>query len=267
MATTSKHGHLKHVPIIAEEDAKGLINAHQSYGDSWKKRGGIGAYMVMIRKFDRMENHVKRHGYDVVAAIKADQRAEGLIDDIRDARRYLNLIESWLRELGLVKAGDHRDNRSDDHHHPQCGCGECLEEHDRQAERLADDLKDDPRCAVEAVPPAACIRHIPDSKCTCSHCLGKKELSQRSPSQLMEVAKRLGVDTNTAEYAAIEACRRYHHRMICNGHGCDDPAHEGVHESAHRALDDGLRRLYEDNPHPVGCICDICERLKEEKSE
>jgi hypothetical protein len=32
-------------------------------------------------------------------------------------------------------------------------------------------------------------------------------------------------------------------------------------------LDDGLRRLYEDNPHPVGCICDICERLKEEKSE
>ncbi len=109
MATTSD-GHLEHIEPIAKEDAAGLLKAHESYGNSWKKRGGTGAYHVMIRKFDRMENMVKKFGYNIVAAVKADQRPEGLTDDIRDARRYLMLIESWLRELGLVKAGDHRDN-------------------------------------------------------------------------------------------------------------------------------------------------------------
>jgi len=120
METTNNNkgdGHLKFIQEIAQEDAAGLIKAHESYGDSWKKRGGIGAYMVMIRKFDRMENGVRPHGFDIVKAVKADQRPEGLIDDIRDARRYLLLIESWLRELGLTKAGDHRDNQPKDRIH------------------------------------------------------------------------------------------------------------------------------------------------------
>jgi len=129
MATTSSDGHLKFIPVIAQEDADGLLKAHESYGDSWKKRGGVGAYMVMIRKFDRMERAVEKAGWDIFKAVEADPRVEGLVDDIRDARRYLLLIESTLREQGLVEGGNHRDNLErqpkgacDDIHcgHPGC---------------------------------------------------------------------------------------------------------------------------------------------------
>jgi len=110
MAQTTSDGHLKFIKIITDEDAAGLIKAHESYGDSWKRRGGVGAYMVMIRKFDRMERAAEKNGWDIFEAVRADPRVEGILDDIRDARRYLTLIESALREMGLAEGGNHRDN-------------------------------------------------------------------------------------------------------------------------------------------------------------
>ena len=38
---------------IAKQDAQKLHEAEQSYGDSWKKRGGVGAFMMLARKWDR----------------------------------------------------------------------------------------------------------------------------------------------------------------------------------------------------------------------
>lgn len=108
---TMNENHLKHITPIAQEDAAGLLKAHESYGNSWKKRGGVGAYIIMIRKFDRMELTCKKFGYDIFEAVKQDQRAEGIIDDIRDLRRYLNLIEAELRNRGTVTGKmTHRDN-------------------------------------------------------------------------------------------------------------------------------------------------------------
>ena len=100
-------GHFKYLETIAQEDVAELIKKDKSYGCSWKKRGGAGAYISMIRKFDRMDNTAEKFGYDIIRAVKDDPSAEGILDDIRDARRYLMLIEAWLRELGVVKAGDH----------------------------------------------------------------------------------------------------------------------------------------------------------------
>jgi hypothetical protein len=128
MATTMNRsdGHLPHIADICQEDATGLLKAHESYGDSWKKRGGVGAYMVMIRKFDRMERTVEKAGFDIFQAVEADQRPEGLIDDIRDARRYLVLIEAELRMRGLIRAGDHRDNVVVEHTMKNdCSCPKC----------------------------------------------------------------------------------------------------------------------------------------------
>lgn len=115
---------------IVAEDVVGLAKAEESYGDSWCKRGGIGAYMMMARKWDRIERAIEPpanahgdgqaqmsskdavvQGYDIFAGIKADKRAEGLIDDIRDLRRYLLLVEARARLLGLESAqSTHRDN-------------------------------------------------------------------------------------------------------------------------------------------------------------
>tara|TARA_E500000318_G_C3489141_1_gene183615 strand:- start:134 stop:520 length:387 start_codon:yes stop_codon:yes gene_type:complete len=71
-----------------------LEEAEQSYGDSWKQRGGVGAFMMLARKWDRLEKQVTEQGYDIFQAIAYDGREEGILDDIRDLRRYLFLVEA-----------------------------------------------------------------------------------------------------------------------------------------------------------------------------
>lgn len=121
--SNSDSNYLAHLEAVAEEDVKGLIKAQESYGDSWKKRGGVGAFMMLARKWDRLENCVCVHRnnstdsqclaaqWDIFAHIAADKRAEGLIDDIRDLRRYLMLVEAEMRARGAASAvSAHRDN-------------------------------------------------------------------------------------------------------------------------------------------------------------
>jgi hypothetical protein len=94
-------GILDEVKEISEYDAEALENAQKSYGDSWKKRGGVGAFMMLARKWDRLENQVKKFKYDIFEAIYDDPSPEGIMDDIGDLRRYLFLVEAEVRrELG-----------------------------------------------------------------------------------------------------------------------------------------------------------------------
>jgi hypothetical protein len=110
LARDSGEGFLAQLDAIAQEDAAGLKKAYESYGPSWKTRGGVGAYMMACRKFDRLENRVKRLGWDVFRAIAEDDRGEGCIDDVRDLRRYLMLIEAEMRARGFRRT--HRDNKT-----------------------------------------------------------------------------------------------------------------------------------------------------------
>ena len=84
---------------VCDTDIDTLIIKGRSYGDSWKKRGGIGAFMMLARKFDRIEEAVKNNGYDVFSTYGKDARDEGIIDDIRDLRRYLLLVETEVMRL------------------------------------------------------------------------------------------------------------------------------------------------------------------------
>lgn len=90
--------YLNYLQEVAENDVNALIAAERSYGDSWKKRGGVGAFMMLARKWDRLENFLKsfKHAYDIFSAIRHDKRPEGIIDDIRDLRRYLMLVEAEM---------------------------------------------------------------------------------------------------------------------------------------------------------------------------
>jgi hypothetical protein len=119
----SGEGFLELLPVVAQEDAAGLERAYVSYGPSWKQRGGVGAFMMLARKWDRLENQLKRlvpgeasqsglgaMPYDIFGHVIADQRAEGVIDDIRDLRRYLMLVEAEMRARGFDAT--HRDNRA-----------------------------------------------------------------------------------------------------------------------------------------------------------
>jgi hypothetical protein len=51
---------------------------------------------MLARKWDRIENQVKAQQYDVFGAIEADRRADGIMDDIQDLRRYLMLVEEHM---------------------------------------------------------------------------------------------------------------------------------------------------------------------------
>jgi hypothetical protein len=84
--------------LIASIDVETLIAKDLDYGSSWKKRGGIGAFMMLARKWDRLEKAVEAHGWDVFAAARGDERVEGIRDDLADLRRYLLLVETELLE-------------------------------------------------------------------------------------------------------------------------------------------------------------------------
>jgi len=88
---------------ISLADVDALVEAQQSYGDSWKRRGGVGAFMMLARKWDRLEKQVEENNHDIFKAIEEDTRSEGVIDDIRDLRRYLLLVEMEMLERGCIE--------------------------------------------------------------------------------------------------------------------------------------------------------------------
>ena len=78
--------------------------------------------MMFARKWDRIGQRVATHidaaegapgatRDNVFEHIVADRRAEGVIDDIRDLRRYLLLVEAEMAARGVVEIGTARDNR------------------------------------------------------------------------------------------------------------------------------------------------------------
>ena len=52
--------------------------------------------MMLARKWDRIEKQSCDYTYDIFLALEEDKRPEGLIDDIRDLRRYLLLVEAEM---------------------------------------------------------------------------------------------------------------------------------------------------------------------------
>lgn len=109
--------YLKHLARIAQDDVDGLDRASEKYGCSWKKRGGVGAFFNFCRKWDRLEirmqePHPTAAPYDILARAADDPDVEGIIDDVRDLRRYLLLVEAELRAMGCSCAeAAHRDNQ------------------------------------------------------------------------------------------------------------------------------------------------------------
>ena len=81
---------------IAQNDLEALKRAEPSYGDSWRRRGGVGAFMMLARKFDRIEHQSEKHGWDIFEAGEVYKGEAGLLDDLRDLRRYLLLVEEYI---------------------------------------------------------------------------------------------------------------------------------------------------------------------------
>lgn len=100
------HKYLEELDRIAKNDVEALKASQKNYGDSWCRRGGIGAYMIMIRKFDRLDNYMPNFNYDIFKAINDDSRKENVLNDIQDARRYLMLIEAYVLANEAIDSQD-----------------------------------------------------------------------------------------------------------------------------------------------------------------
>lgn len=102
----SDNGYTKHLAAIAAEDARFLAERDTSYGSSWKKRGGVGAYMMLCRKMDRLDQIMsKQYGWDVFRGIEYGAKGEDgtVLAEVRDLRRYLLLCEAEMVERGVVE--------------------------------------------------------------------------------------------------------------------------------------------------------------------
>lgn len=96
------------IKLLAEGDARALRKAQESYGDSWSRRGGVGAFMMLARKWDRIENQVQQgdRNWDIFQTVYDDPGEVGILDDIRDLRRYLLLVEERCNRHLLVYGED-----------------------------------------------------------------------------------------------------------------------------------------------------------------
>lgn len=75
-------------------DCETLRSKDKEYGGSWCRRGGQGAFAMVARKFDRIDNAIQKF-QTLSELIAQDQREEGVLDDLQDMRCYLLLILSW----------------------------------------------------------------------------------------------------------------------------------------------------------------------------
>ena len=53
--------------------------------------------MMLARKFDRIEKQSKSVNWDIFEAATVYNGEEGVLDDIGDLRRYLLLVEHYIR--------------------------------------------------------------------------------------------------------------------------------------------------------------------------
>lgn len=87
--------HMDFLDAVCNEDLAQLRHKERSYKGSWKKRGGIGAFMMMARKWDRLEGMAEEDSYDIFRMLKNGDGEDGsALAEVRDLRRYLLLVEA-----------------------------------------------------------------------------------------------------------------------------------------------------------------------------
>ena len=85
------------IEVIANRICKTVIEKDKTYKGSWKQRGGVGAFMMLARKWDRIQNMVEEYArqYDILHRGEQElvqNKPEGVIEDMQDLVGYLLLV-------------------------------------------------------------------------------------------------------------------------------------------------------------------------------
>lgn len=117
--------HMEYLEGIAAQDVILLREKEKSYQGSWKKRGGVGTFMMLARKWDRLEAMAKANHYDIFEALFKHYLVKNAGEDgtalaeIRDLRCYLLLVEAEYQSRFVRKqaAPRHIGTPEDGGHH------------------------------------------------------------------------------------------------------------------------------------------------------
>lgn len=129
--SSSEHnmGHIKHLGAVAAEDVRFVLMREETYQGSWKRRGGVGAFMMLARKWDRLEGMLERPAaqYNLFEHITRDPSgADGSpLAEVRDLRRYLLLVEAEMVNRGVIVAPPPEHWRRVDQHRVALDCTLC----------------------------------------------------------------------------------------------------------------------------------------------
>jgi hypothetical protein len=77
-------------PTVAKNIIETLFKKEEHYAGSWQKRGGIGAFMMMCRKWDRIEKIASENHYDIFTVL--EENKADTVDDVDDLIGYLLMI-------------------------------------------------------------------------------------------------------------------------------------------------------------------------------
>jgi len=95
--------YISEIPTIIERDYTFILKRDQEYHASWLKRGGVGAFMMLARKWDRFSPMVIEFNNDPVDMLLA---RPDRVDDVQDLRHYLALVNAeWNRRTLLARSG------------------------------------------------------------------------------------------------------------------------------------------------------------------
>lgn len=99
--------HMEFLEHVTRNDVAALHEKEKTYRGSWKKRGGVGAFMMLARKWDRIEEMLSYNDgtqFNIFAAIEARRNGDDgtVLAEIRDLRRYLVLVEAEMMARGVV---------------------------------------------------------------------------------------------------------------------------------------------------------------------
>ena len=94
------------VGVVAQLDWSGVMKGEEEYDRSWLKRGGVGVYFTLIRPMDRLDSLCSRPAsngvpYDIFQhCLDSPDGDTGVLNAVRDLRRYLLLVEAELVRRG-----------------------------------------------------------------------------------------------------------------------------------------------------------------------
>lgn len=108
MTKTDSRAYMAHLSLVLREAEQTLEKKDAEYGGSWLKRGGVGAFMMLARKWDRIEEQLMRVGYDIFQGMETDVREEDIEDDVRDLMNYLALVLSEQRRRKGLPIGENK---------------------------------------------------------------------------------------------------------------------------------------------------------------